>query len=82
MSSGHVPPPMTSGEAIIFCINDEQQPVMREMDFVLRHSSADYGQQQCQQKRERKKINKRKKKKTLPTSSSKAATQNKLLLLY
>lgn len=55
MSSGLVPPSMTSGEAIIFCINDEQQPAMREMDFVLRHSSADYGQQQCRQiKKERK----------------------------
>ena len=66
---------MTSGEAIIFCINDEQQPAMREMDFVLGHSSADYGQQQCRhgekekKKKERKK--ERKKKKTLPTSSSK-----------
>lgn len=45
MSSGLVPPSMTSGEAIIFCINDEQQPAMREMDFVLRHCSTDYGQQ-------------------------------------
>lgn len=50
MSPGLVPPSMTSGEAIIFCINDEQQPAMREMDFVLGHSSADYGQQQCWQK--------------------------------
>lgn len=49
MSSGLVPPSMTSGEAIIFCINDEQQPAMREMDFVLRHSSTDCGQQQCRQ---------------------------------
>ena len=54
MSSGLVPPLMTSGEAIILCINDEQQPVMREMDFVLRHRSADYGQQQCPKKKERK----------------------------
>lgn len=54
MSSGLVPPSMTSGEAIIFCINDEQQPAMREMDFVLRHSSADYGQQQCQLKKRKK----------------------------
>lgn len=61
MSRGLVPPSMTSGEAIIFCINDEQQPAMREMDLVLRHSSTDYGQQQCQQKERRK---------TLPTSSS------------
>lgn len=50
MSSGVVPPSMTSGEAIIFCINDEQQPAMREMDFVLGRSTADYGQQQCWQK--------------------------------
>lgn len=50
MSSGAVPPSMTSGEAIIFCINDEQQPAMREMDFVLGRSTADYGQQQCWQK--------------------------------
>lgn len=41
---------MTSGEAIIFCINDEKQPVMRKMDFVLRRSTADYGQQQWREK--------------------------------
>lgn len=41
MSSGLVPLSMTSGEAIIFCINDEQQqPEMREMDFVPRRRSA------------------------------------------
>lgn len=75
---------MTSGEAIIFSINDEQQPAMREMDFVLGHSTTDYGQQQCWQE---KKKRKKEKKKTLPTSSSKdwesfAAAQKKLLRLY
>lgn len=48
---------MTSGEAIIFCINDEQQPAMREMDFVLGLCTADYGQQRCWQKEKKEKEN-------------------------
>lgn len=68
---------MTSGEAIIFCINDEQQPAMREMDFVLGRSSTDYGQQQYQ------KINKENSPhKQLKRQGVLAAAQNKLLLLY
>ena len=49
-SGGILSLPMTSGGAIIFCINDEQQqPAMREMDFVLRRRAADYGQQHRRQ---------------------------------
>lgn len=71
---------MTSSEAIIFCINDEQQPAMREMDFVLGHSTADYGQQQCWQKEKKEKENSSHKQfKRLGVS---AAAQNKLLKPY
>lgn len=71
---------MTSGEAIIFCINDEQQPAMREMDFVLRHCSADYGQQQCQQKKNTERKNSSQKQ--FKSLGVLAAAQSKLLLLY
>lgn len=75
MSSGLVPPPMTSGEAIIFCINDEQQPAMREMDFVLGHSSADYGQQQCRHgEKEKKKRKEERKRKLFPQAVQKTGS--------
>lgn len=40
---GALLPSVTSGEAIIFCINDVQQPAMREMDSVRGRSAADDG---------------------------------------
>lgn len=46
ISSGLAPVPMTSGEAIIFWINDEAQFVMGEIECVLRRITTDYEQQQ------------------------------------
>lgn len=42
---GALAPCVTSGEAIISCINDVQQPAMREMDSVRGRSAADDGRQ-------------------------------------
>lgn len=51
---GALVPSVTSGEAIIFCINDVQQPAMREMDSVRGRSAADDGRQRGE--KERKKV--------------------------
>lgn len=82
VSSGVVPPSVTSGEAIIFCINDEQQPAMREMDFVLGHSTADYGQQQCWQKKKEKIEKENSSHKQFNRLGVFAVAENMRLLLY
>ena len=46
ISSGLAPLPMTSGEAIIFWINDEAECAMAEIERVPRRITTDYEQQQ------------------------------------